>query len=250
MTIWIYTAGRPSHGAAQLAKSLGFRRFKPGRPVKSNDIFVNWGSKQQLPHFNWDAKTLNGVMAVVTASNKQSAFHSMTNAKVKCVPWCDGLDQDTVQKWAAEGSTIVGRQTLTGHSGHGIIIMEKGEPIQPALLYTKYIWKVREYRVHVVGMEVIDTQQKVRDPHKQPLSWKVRSHDNGFMFTRNTVAPSDVRDKLAVEACMALGLDFGAVDIVVDKHGVHYVLEVNTAPGLEGQTITNYATAFRKLADG
>ncbi|OYV41136.1 MAG: hypothetical protein B7Z80_02670 [Rhodospirillales bacterium 20-64-7] len=122
--------------------------------------------------------------------------------------------------------------------------MEPGADIQPALLYTKYIFKVREFRVHVVNGAVIDTQQKIRDPEKEPLSWKVRSHENGFIFARNGIVPSDTRDNLACSACTALGLDFGAVDIVEDKKGNFYVLEINTAPGLEGQTIKSYGDAF------
>jgi D-alanine-D-alanine ligase-like ATP-grasp enzyme len=53
-----------------------------------------------------------------------------------------------------------------------------------------------------------------------------------------------VRDQLSVEAVAALGLDFGAVDIIEDKEGNFYVLEINTAPGLEGHTVTSYAKAF------
>jgi len=49
-------------------------------------------------------------------------------------------------------------------------------------------------------------------------------------------------------AIAALGLDFGAVDIIWNNHyQLATVLEVNTAPGLEGQTITDYANYFRGL---
>jgi glutathione synthase/RimK-type ligase-like ATP-grasp enzyme len=46
------------------------------------------------------------------------------------------------------------------------------------------------------------------------------------------------------DSALALGLDFGAVDIIQDDGGNFYVLEVNTAPGLEGQTIKSYAEGF------
>jgi D-alanine-D-alanine ligase-like ATP-grasp enzyme len=40
-------------------------------------------------------------------------------------------------------------------------------------------------------------------------------------------------------------LDFGAVDIIYNaKRNECYVLEVNTAPGLEGTTVEKYATKF------
>lgn len=245
MTIWVYSGIRPSNGAKELSKFPGFKRLRVGKFVKAGDIFVNWGTSAELDGLINNTTILNKVEAVKTASNKLTAFELFCKEQVKSVPWCAPEDEDCLMEWQEQKATIIGRQTLTGHSGHGIIIMGPGEPIQPALLYTKYIFKVHEYRVHVVCGAVVDTQMKIRDPHKVPLSWKVRSHENGFIFARNNVSVSPERDKLAIDACAALGLDFGAVDIVEDKNGCLYVLEANTAPGLEGQTITSYADAFR-----
>jgi hypothetical protein len=42
-----------------------------------------------------------------------------------------------------------------------------------------------------------------------------------------------------------LELDFGAVDLIWNENqNVVYVLEVNTAPGMEGTTLENYCDAF------
>jgi len=44
---------------------------------------------------------------------------------------------------------------------------------------------------------------------------------------------------------MALGLDFGAVDIVYNENdNKAYVLEINTAPGLSGTTLEKYVEVF------
>ena len=62
------------------------------------------------------------------------------------------------------------------------------------------------------------------------------------------MTPDPVRDTIAVNAVKALGLDFGAVDIIYnEKENQYYVLEVNTAPGLEGTTLIKYAERFSKL---
>jgi len=46
---------------------------------------------------------------------------------------------------------------------------------------------------------------------------------------------------LALQACQALGLNSGAVDIIWnEKENKCYVLEVNTAPGIEGTTCKKY----------
>jgi glutathione synthase/RimK-type ligase-like ATP-grasp enzyme len=245
MTIWIYSGDRPSNSAKELASFPGFKRLRTGKFLKSKDFVVNWGTTNLDFKFVPDTPIINIAGAVKLASNKLHAFQTMS-PEVQCVPWT--IDQNEVKSWSEDGCTIVGRQKLTGHSGDGIIIIEKDQEIQPALLYTKYIFKTREFRVHVVNGVVVDTQMKIRDPAKQPLTWKVRSHANGFIFARNNVPENANRDALGVAACSALGLDFGAVDIVEDKHGSFYVLEVNTAPGLEGQTITSYRDAFLGLA--
>lgn len=242
MTIWVHTNGRPSNSAAELAKLNGFRRLRTGKFVQPTDFIINWGSTQPVV-LPTTKLFLNDYQNVKSSSNKLTAFSCFAANNVKTVPWT--ADQAVVEEWSKDGATIIGRQTLTGHSGAGIIIMEKHEPIQPALLYTRYIFKEREYRVHVVNHSVVDTQKKIKDPDKDVHSWKVRSHANGFIFARGGIAPSAVRDDLAVAACAALGLDFGAVDIVEDKKGNFYVLEVNTAPGLEGQSITTYGEALR-----
>lgn len=244
MTIWIFTGGRPSNSAKALCATQGFRRLVVGKKVKPEDTIVNWGTSQPFPVNCLVA--LNNNQAIAQASNKLHAFGAMSGKKLSTVPWT--ANQEVVKEWQADGATIVVRKTLTGHSGAGIIILEKGDAIVDAPLYTKYIFKVKEFRVHATRFKVIDTQQKIRDPDVEPKSWKVRSHENGFIFARNNITPSDERDQLAIAAVQVLGLDFGAVDIVEDKKGNFYVLEVNTAPGLEGQTVDSYVNALKELS--
>lgn len=243
--LWIYTGDRPSNGAKELAAQEGFLRLRQHRlfKVKPNDVVINWGTSTML-----EMPMLNKWNSVKIASNKLDAFSMFELNSVNCVPWT--TDKAVVLSWCLDGSTVVGRSKLTGHSGDGIFIIEKGSvatlnDIQDAPLYTKYVFKTKEFRVHVVNGKVIDTQQKIKDPDREVVTWKVRSHDNGFIFARNGIVDNAGRDELAVLAVSSLGLDFGAVDLIEDKKGQFYVLEVNSAPGLEGQTIDNYAKAFR-----
>ena len=102
--------------------------------------------------------------------------------------------------------------------------------------------------MHVVGQSIIAVQRKARNPEVDKPNWKVRNHDNGFIFVRGGFTAPDAVLEEARRAIKALGLDFGAVDIIWnDKQGKAFVLEVNTAPGLEGQTIEDYAEGFRRL---
>lgn len=231
----------------------GFLRLRDDRihKVKEGDIVINWGvgTKSGAPI------TLNVHQAVKLATDKLQAFYALEAENVAVVPFTEDVEE--VLDWCVKGYTVVKRNKLTGHSGDGIVIIEKGECSslaclmkEPAPLYTKYIFKKKEYRVHVVNGQVVDTQQKIRDPKLEVKTWKVRSHANGFLFAREGITQSPVRDDLAIRATKAIGLDFGAVDIIEDKFGNFYVLEINTAPGLEGQTVTNYAKAFANAAQG
>lgn len=239
--LWVYSGLRPSNGAKELANHAGFLRLRQARffKLKPTATVINWGSTQFLP---FDGKVLNKAENIQLATNKLAAFYAM-EGQLSIPEFTESVDK--ALEWLGTGATVVVRNKLTGHSGDGIVILEKGSKEVPkAPLYTKYIFKTREFRVHVVGDKVIDTQQKVRDPDQEVKSWKVRSHANGFIFARNGIELLPKRDEIAILAIKTLGLDFGAVDIVEDKKGNFYVLEVNTAPGLEGQTITNYAEAF------
>lgn len=99
--------------------------------------------------------------------------------------------------------------------------------------------------------EVIDIQQKRLANGAREVEGHneyIRSHANGWIFAReDIVEPKELRS-LALEATAALGLDFGAVDIIWnEKEDKCYCLEVNTAPGLEGQTLISYTNAIRRL---
>jgi len=238
MKIWVTTNGRPSESADVLSKQDGFGRAIKGGKIKPGDVVINWGSSNPYHFFN--VKILNNPENVGLATNKLKAFQKFEAEGVS-------IPRYTTDKKVAAGweHVLFARTKLTGHSGEGIVVVDKGEEIPDAPLYTFYIFKEREFRVHVVNSKVIDTQRKIRDPNREVESWKIRSHQNGFIFARNGIHASQKRNDLAIAACAALGLDFGAVDIIEDNKGNFYVLEINTAPGLEGQTIESYANAFR-----
>lgn len=244
--IWISTGTRPSNGAKALSALPGFRRLRPGSVVGPKDVVINWGSG--LPFaLPGNPKIVNDPAAVKVAANKLVAFRYLVPANVETVEWT--ANKAVAQEWLDGGAVVVVRKTLTGHSGAGIMIVEAGQQLDDAPLYTRYVFKTKEFRIHATQSKVIDTQRKVRDKTRETLSWKVRSHENGFLFQRQNIEPNAVRDKLAIDTIKALSLDFGAVDIVEDRKGKLYVLEVNTAPGLEGQSVEVYGDMIKEFAN-
>jgi glutathione synthase/RimK-type ligase-like ATP-grasp enzyme len=130
--------------------------------------------------------------------------------------------------------------------------MERDNPrsFVRAPLYTKYIKKDEEYRVHVIGGEIVAIQRKVLKKEKadsgEPINWKIRNLDNGFIYQREGINPPDGVRTVALDATRLSGLVFGAVDVIFNTRQQRaYVLEINSAPGITGTTVQNYADAFR-----
>lgn len=146
----------------------------------------------------------------------------------------------------SDGATVVCRQLLHGSEGRGIVVATTEAELVPAPLYTKYVKKKKEFRVHVLNGEVIDVQEKrKRSEHDGERDTRIRNTANGYIFCRgDLVEPNGIRD-LALNACAALDYSLGAVDIAYNEHSNRcFVLEVNSTPGMEGTTLEKYATAI------
>lgn len=233
-----------SEGAKALADALHGKRVRAAgtyRPKRADRI-INWGNGQ--PPVSWRGPMLNPPEAVARAINKRIAFERMKAAGVRVPEFTP--DRGVALRWLTQGATVLARQSLTGTRGNGIVVMENAEQLVPAPLYTQYKKKKQEFRVHVMNGQVFDAQEKRKRRGAEADNF-VRSERNGWVFCRDNVnLPADVSEQ-AVAAVAALGLDFGGVDVIWNvKEQKAYVLEVNTAPGLEGTTVTNYANAFQQ----
>ena len=244
----------PSDGAKALSRALNVRmlslrgsKFRP-RP---GDTILNWGS-HHYPDGNpaWQMTGwINSPRAVGWARDKIGTFRLLgqrgaeVGGPVPTVDWT--TDGNVAREWNKE-HTVIARLTTTGQGGAGIVVLPPLSEWIEAPLYTKLFRARHEYRVHAVrGEGVIDVQKKRRRNGVERST--VRNLENGYVYTReNVVAPAMVL-QCAVEAIAALGLDFGAVDILCTEGGEARVLEVNTAPGLEGTTVEKYAAALNRL---
>lgn len=172
--------------------------------------------------------------------DKISQFRAFHSAQVAAPAFATRLEEAR----RLPGDRVVCRATTTGSEGAGITIVEKESLNQQVPLYTQYIRKKKEFRVHVWNHEVIDVQEKRRKEGTDGDS-KVRNTANGYVFCRNdVVAPTGCFD-LALGAVRALGRRDGGVDIIWNKQlNQCYVLEVNSRPGMEGTTVVKYAEAI------
>jgi glutathione synthase/RimK-type ligase-like ATP-grasp enzyme len=219
------------------AESILSRRDPVGKQFHK---VVNWGNPTTLT-VSPNVKVYNAPSYIAHASNKLTAFQIMSQGGVR-VP-------EFVTETPDKGMWLA-RTILAGSCGDGIVVVrEKDENKQKAPLYTKYIKKSDELRIHVAFGKAIFVQFKKKQgaAEQTPDQKLIRNHDNGWVFCPRPVAdaPKDSVEQ-ALLAVSSLKLDFGAVDIVISKDdGMPYVLEVNTAPGIESPTLAEaYQTAF------
>lgn len=247
----LYPYNQGSKSAKALAEALGIKRIKhEGKPlmVRPGQTIINWGSSafnRRVEGFGWTL--LNSPECVAKAVNKLQSFNALKGHA--SIPEYTESAVEAV-KWLAEGFTVVERHKLTGHSGEGVRIVEPGGELQAAPLYVKYINKKEEYRLHVFRDKVFFVQRKARnkDVPDDQVNWKVRNHGNGFIFAHQGVDVPEEAKKEAITAIQALGLDFGAVDLIWNqKNNKYYVLEVNTACGMEGTTLDKYVEVFNEF---
>jgi len=250
MKTFLYPYKSGSQSAKDLALGLGIKRIKcKGSKFKggANKTVINWGSSNPTVDFG-NAIIINKPYNIGLASNKLLSFKHMQEFGVSVPEYTQRKEQAV--EWLAEGHKVFCRTKLSGHSGEGIVVAETINELVDAPLYTKWIRIGQEYRVHVFRGEVLDVQRKARkhDVPDEDVNWKVRNLAGGFIFARADVNPPEDVLKQAVDAVEALGLDFGAVDIITGKNNNNaYVLEVNTACGLMGTTLEKYIEAFKEL---
>lgn len=228
-----------------LAKALGIKSF--GSVVKRDKpdphFLIRWGNAMPI-RLAPGAKELNSPRAISTASNKLRAFRAFEEAGVKTPEFTDSrYEAADMQR---QGHTVIGR-TRSGSKGRGIVVYPPGTKIGYHELYTRFIPNEREYRLHVVGDKVIRTQRKYPERNGAKPDAPIKNVANGFVFKAPQKKLNKDRETLAVEAVKALGLDFGAVDLVIDADGIAYILEINTAPACSPMTGTAYVTAMREL---
>lgn len=261
-----------SKGAKALAEELGGKVLKlVNSSFKCNydDLVINWGHSdcadlvdKMTSHLEYpdNTKMLNWMPQVLrNASNKLKFFELVKELGVTPRFWTDREDIPD------DAFPIVCRTVLAGHSGAGIVIAQCRGDLVDAPLYVQYVKKKDEYRIHIgrrqvatvcdgvgstaTSTDIIAMQRKAVPTGTVPTNWQVRNHDNGFIYKREGVNPPPSVLDGARRAFEATGLDFGAVDVIYNQQQERaYVLEINTAPGLEGQTVADYATFFRGVS--
>lgn len=203
---------------------------------------------------------INHPTVTAGVSDKKKCLEILREAGVPCLEFTS--DVTVAESWARGGSRVFCRTLTRAKKGKGIVIASSADDIVKAPLYTKDYEKTHEHRVHVFVNSkgkpiVIDYVQKKRCPRVGggKVDEDVRNWKNGWYFSHKNRRMSKAIKQAAVDAIAALGLDFGAVDILSiwkdTKNKKKFiscaVCEVNTAPGMRGTTTFNaYCEAIKE----
>jgi hypothetical protein len=170
-------------------------------------------------------------------SCRQLIAHLQAHLEVSLPP---GQPAVLAETWLARRSNHVGGDDLLAEIAQGDFYSQKEDITE-------------EYRLHMFDKKSLRAGKKVQRPARPdgsaPHPW-IRSFDAGWIIQYDGFRSTREQRTLAAAALRALNLDFAAVDIGKKRDGSLIVLEVNRAPGVEGNTINAYARKIISWAAG
>lgn len=191
--------------------------FKYGfsRPIKANKVF------NKSKHIELSRNKLKTLAAF-----KDSQF---------TIPYTENKEEAAT--WVGVGkSGAVARNVVDGDNGAGVefCFTKKDFDKAPAIFWTKYIPHTNEFRVNIWRDQVVSIYEKKTNG----------KYFKFCLFKGQEQHPQLV--ELAKEIYKRIGLDWCGADIVRDKQGNLYLLEVNSAPILFPYTMKKLITILEK----
>lgn len=221
-TIRLGFSGRSAPSAQRIAEASDGRIIA----VRSNFCDVNWGRRRALDAVNDD---------ISNAVNKRLMRQAFAEAGVPA-PRLLTPEEAHDELAADTGITLVGRPDVHTR-GRGFWKCETVEDFdramrgtrrkKPATHFMEWVDLPNEYRVHIFNGKSIRISRK-------------DFQEDGDYITRKPEGRRRHIRSAAKQAVAAVGLDFGAVDVLADDERA-VVLEVNAAPGLGGSMPKLYA---------
>jgi len=189
-----------------------------------SDVILSWGCSYDGPK-----PCVNGH---VNQFNKFNCFNEFRKAGVLCPTTfgVDRLDEQAPFPWLArkkqhqKGKDIVVCKTRREAKE----VWERGEHA----FFSVFIPTDTEYRVWVFKGKAFSTYEKVFKGVGEYEGF-MRNRRFGFSFQkRDDLIGSHQIEGPCIKAVAALGMDWGAVDILKGKDGKFYVLEINSMPNI------------------
>lgn len=194
--------------------------------VKINYLF-RWGCTSSIYHGDIDV-VVNKASAIHLVNDKTTFRDLMDDQNLCPKTWFDIDDTEITYPCVV--------RPKIHHQGRKLFLCwDKGDLVAARSIcgegyyISEYIDKVAEYRVFVVQGRCVCVAKKT-PANKDIVAWNV-AQGGKFDNVRWSDWPLKAVKK-SIQAFNLSGLDFGGVDVMVDKDGECYVLEINSAPSL------------------
>ena len=218
---------------------------------------VNWGASA-MPRWGTPVALgalLNKLPNVAAATDKLETFRRLSTVPGVVVPdWTTSMA--TARTWLTQPkypglkNAVVCRTLTRAAEGRGIVLADTPDNVVAAPLYTRYTPQSKEFRIHASAHHgVIDVQEKRKRAGMEltDANRYIRNHGAGWVFCHADITLPAGGEDMAQLAVAGLGLDFGAVDMGYHPNHGWCVYEINTAPGIEGQTVRKYAEFITRV---
>jgi len=248
--------------ARALAEALDCPRYSPEvtRRRQGRHHVVNWGSIYEPPR----AASLN--QRIVYDKHRQLVLMRDATPTIPVPHFWTGLPSPSeglslltrrrnhvggrdirLIEPTAEVRTRRPCKCVCGHDHETVSVAPGGYPQSTADYFTQYVKKDREFRVHVFKGAVLRIAEK-KPTNVKDVVWNA---ENAHFHYYQSDGPRDLRAQLvqhSIRAVAALGMDFGAVDVIWTKKLGFHVLEVNSAPSIydNEHTLQAYVQAIQR----
>lgn len=203
---------------------------------ESTSLLIRWGCTSRTVGVPID-KQLNTSTAIQVVGNKRGFRQTLMEECPSVIPAT--YTSPRISTNAFYNGPLVLRPS-THAQGRNLFVVnsldellnvthQRPQVFQNGWYASELIDKVAEYRVYVVSGRVATVARKTPD-NPDAVAWNV-AQGGRFDVVRWGDWPMEAV-RVSLEAFKYSGLDFGGVDVMVDRDGRAYVIEINSAPSL------------------
>src|SRR5690606_8581976 len=225
--------------------SNAFTKVKINESDFTNKIIIRWGNRIEIDTTN--SIVYNTASAIAKATDKKESRRILAEDNISVpravTPQCNNINYPVIARPRihAKGRNFIVLRDVNQFYNHWIVNQEDW-------YYSEFVDKVAEYRVHVGSGRVLNMLEKP-NPGNGQIAWNRAVNGEAF----NNIRWNDYDGPVAYEAVRAvnaLKLTFAGVDVIVDREGKPYVLELNASPTLNSSeySMSRYAKYFDWLA--
>jgi tetrahydromethanopterin:alpha-L-glutamate ligase len=191
---------------------------------------------------------VNDARAIERCVDKSMTTFLLHQAGIPTPPTFASEDERQAESWRKKWHDEHVAKPLFGSQGRGLVRLRAGDPLPPSENYAgvRYLQRFlgrdsewRDFRVMVIGGEPVSAMLRYGQ------SWITNVHRGARC---EKVAAAGPVAELATAAADALGASYAGVDLIEDRGGALFVLEVNSMPAWKGlQSVSSFDLA-RRLA--